>query len=654
MESARRGIKRPSVDPYGNRQPMASGIPGPFTFTAKKPTPAVRLRQSFAGPQQFVGPPRNSLYPSQSLNVPPSVSKSGPSSFGRTPMRNSIRPQQWTGGRQSMVPPTPMASHTQKDPRNIRDKAYQQTLRNTILAWLQESQFQGTVQRQTLLSPTAKDFRAIFEHLIGLLDPLYSFGEKGKKFEDEVVPILKAHHYPFADSIDKKWLAAPASMHSWPSLLAMLHWLTELTKARYAYLDSSEPTLQDVEQIPDSFDDDNHHAALALYYYDEAYGGFLSGQDDFSEQDGYIENRYARKNESVLAELEALKTDVQALSQEYQNLTEKPAPVVDEETQNSSMKKDLKKLEEYLAHCENRKKRVIEAIRREENEIAIETVNLQKLREEQERLAVVVREQNLTPEEVAHMNSEQETLTRILEELRRKNADISNNMRSLEVALAKRSENVEQAVDEYTDFLDRLGLFPTAPPPLPPTDLRLEVNFASSNPKELLRRSMNGKGADLRNDIKPALDTIAEYLRQEHQRLENEVITVEQELDEVGVETDKVEEEIFETERKTNTIQDEAEAIRVATQQEALMTNGEAVRLQKELAHARTVALANGVGVKSRLQALQIAYQEQVERVDRLKEETVRMILKSSSDMAAFQEEVSGQLNNLRQFAEEN
>lgn len=163
------------------------------------------------------------------------------------------------------------------------------------------------------------------------------------------------------------------------------------------------------------------------------------------------------------------------------------------------------------------------------------------------------------------MNSEQETLTRILDDLRRKNADISNNMRSLEVALAKRSENVEQAVDEYTDFLERLGLFPTAPPPLPPTDLRLEVNFASSNPKELLRRSANGKGADLRNDIKPALDTVADFLRQEHQRLENEVITVEQELDEVGIETDKVEEEIFETERKTNTIQDEAEAVRVVS-----------------------------------------------------------------------------------------
>ena len=101
------------------------------------------------------------------------------------------------------------------------------------------------------------------------------------------------------------------------------------------------------------------------------------------------------------------------------------------------------------------------------------------------------------------------------------------------------------------------------------------------------------------------------------------------------------------------------------------MSNGEAVRLQKELAHARTVALANGVGVKSRLQALQIAYvisahgssalinaknryQEQIERVDRLRDETVRMILKSSSDIAAFKEEVSGHLSHLRQFAEEN
>jgi kinetochore protein NDC80 len=36
-----------------------------------------------------------------------------------------------------------------------------------------------------------------------------------------------------------------------------------------------------------------------------------------------------------------------------------------------------------------------------------------------------------------------------------------------------------------------------------------------------------------------------------------------------------------------------------------LVANGEAERLEKDLAHARTAALANGMGVKSRLQALQ-------------------------------------------------
>ena len=45
-----------------------------------------------------------------------------------------------------------------------------------------------------------------------------------------------------------------------------------------------------------------------------------------------------------------------------------------------------------------------------------------------------------------------------------------------------------------------------------------------------------------------------------------------------------------------------------AAQQEALVSNAEASRLERDLAAARTAAMANGVGVKSRLQALQIAY----------------------------------------------
>ena len=88
MDPARRTI-RPSIDPSGNKQAGLgmSSIPAPMTI--RRPAPNM-LRQSFAGPQQFLGAPRTSMYPSSSLNVPPSATKPGPAAFGRTPMRKYV------------------------------------------------------------------------------------------------------------------------------------------------------------------------------------------------------------------------------------------------------------------------------------------------------------------------------------------------------------------------------------------------------------------------------------------------------------------------------------------------------------------------------------------------------------------------------------
>jgi len=172
---------------------------------------------------------------------------------------------------------------------------------------------------------------------------------------------LKALRYPFASQIDTKWLAAPASMHSWPFLLGMLHWLVEMGKvrlppylriciilltyvllqARLQYLESGHPTLQEPNDVPEEFEDPNHHQALAFDYYTEAYGFFLDGADAFEEQDQVLESRYgkslytnlwlnplshssffflAKKNESVLADLEAKKAQLQQMKTEYEKI----------------------------------------------------------------------------------------------------------------------------------------------------------------------------------------------------------------------------------------------------------------------------------------------------------------------------------------------
>ena len=46
------------------------------------------------------------------------------------------------------------------------------------------------------------------------------------------------------------------------------------------------------------------------------------------------------------------------------------------------------------------------------------------------------------------------------------------------------------------------------------------------------------------------------------------------------------------------------------------------------------------------------SYKEQVEKVSRLKEDTVRAILKNSQEIAMFKQEVSRHLQELRNFAE--
>jgi kinetochore protein NDC80 len=45
-------------------------------------------------------------------------------------------------------------------------------------------------------------------------------------------------------------------------------------------------------------------------------------------------------------------------------------------------------------------------------------------------------------------------------------------------------------------------------------------------------------------------------------------------------------------------------------------------------------------------------YREQVEKVARLRDETVRAIVKNSTEIAMFKEEISRQLKSLRDFAE--
>ncbi|KAF7338476.1 putative kinetochore protein NDC80 [Mycena venus] len=662
MDSRRRSTMQPTPDLHGIR----SGIPVPASV--KKPQNPT-LRMSLAGPAlraphppSSSGPgsnPRQSILRSQNINPNPLLQSTTKPNYavGKTPLNNSTRRgSTWVGG--APLPPT--GSQTQKDPRPLRERAFQTQMKQDISTYLKGRGYD--IAQTTLNNIQGKDYRAIFDFLVSTLDPYHPLNQNAR-FEDEFVPALKALRYPFAHGIDNKWLAAPASMHSWPALLGVLHWLVESCKARELYENSQDPTLQRPSDVPEEFDDPWDHQALAFDYYDQAYVLWLDMVDDFVEPNENLEDRYARKNERAQVELEDKTSQLEQSTMELSKLKSTAPPIAKLQNENDLLKGDSEKFQKILHQYDSRKKKLLDQIASEKAEIVTRGNQLEQLKAEQVKLAEIVKTQNLSPEEVIKMNTDHETLSQNLKDLKQKIAESHSTVMKLEVTVAKRGGEAEEAIDAYTNLLTSLELFPPLAPPLQDVDLTLSLNPAASNPQNLL------SGADIRRVIKPTLSAVAESKRSERASVESERIKFDNELDQLTLECENIDEEIGEVEKKVVALNDQADDLRDVAQQEALVANAETGRLERDLAHAKTAALANGMGVKSRLQALQFelsaiyllifrlgthftSYREQLDKVSRLKEETVRAIIKNTHDIAMFKAEVSRHLTDLRVSAE--
>jgi kinetochore protein NDC80 len=109
---------------------------------------------------------------------PPFHSSRRDSNFGR---RQSFSGSVNTG------PPPLSVNVTIRDPRPIKDKAFQRTLIHNLVNFLIQSGFQYALTTKNLYQPTNKIFQDIFKFLYLKLEPGHEFQ---KKFEDEVPSLL--------------------------------------------------------------------------------------------------------------------------------------------------------------------------------------------------------------------------------------------------------------------------------------------------------------------------------------------------------------------------------------------------------------------------------------------------------------------------------
>lgn len=217
-------------------------------------------------------------------------------------LSSTRRGSMWGGGSAAALP---SSSQPVKDTRPLRERQYQAQIRQEILKFLQESGYD--ISMSTLTNIQGKDYRSIICHLTYYLDPAHPINQGGR-FEDEFVPVLKSLRYPFAHQVDSKWLAAPASMHCWPALLGVLHWLVEFCRVcatravkmsdmnrkqmREQCMNSGDPSLQELPVALEDFADFDDQNALAFEYYKQSYSIWLDGADELTESNEWLEERY--------------------------------------------------------------------------------------------------------------------------------------------------------------------------------------------------------------------------------------------------------------------------------------------------------------------------------------------------------------------------
>ncbi|KAF7357529.1 putative kinetochore protein NDC80 [Mycena sanguinolenta] len=462
---------------------------------------------------------------------------------------------------------------------------------------------------------------------MSILDP--NLLSQNARFEEQFVPALKAFDYPFAHSIDSRWLATPASMYSWPPLLGVLHWLVQMSKVTFPVF-SGDSTLQKPLNVSEDFDDPCDHGALAFAYCAEAYGLWMNMDDNFTAPTKILEDRYDQNEELSQKAIDDATSQVEQSEAELNKLKLTASSIVKLQQEYDLMNSDTEKFQKILDRYNSRIKKLQDKIARGEAQTVTLDEQIAQLKAELE-LSSTVKAQNLSLEQVIKMNADHERLSQ--EDLEQKIAETNRVVLALGIRSADRLGDAEDTVDAYMDLFSSLGLSPLSL--LRCKTWILPFAFRPTS-RTCCREQIPG-----------------EAKRSARASVESERIRLENELDQLTLERENIDEEIAEMKKKVVALNEQADALRDVARQEALVAGAETERLERDLAHAKTTALATRMEVKSRLRALQIDYQEQVERVSRLKEATLREIVKSTNKIAMFKAEVSQHLTDLRVFAEE-
>lgn len=516
------------------------------------------------------------------------------------------------GGHQSFFQQAPQPAGVPRDPRPLKDRAYQTRIGQELLDYLAQNNFElemkHVLSQNVIKSPTQKDFNYMFQWLYHRIDPSYRFL---KNIDQEVPPLLKQLRYPYEKSITKSQIAAVGGQN-WPMFLGVLHWMMQLALMLEAYATNRyEDACLDagVDVIGDH---------IIFDFLGRAYEDWLNMPEDSSDEDArnalaphveYMAQQFENSISKHQQELQMLEGENARLLQDIEELEKMtPDPAV-LDNHHQIMEEDRIKFEEYNTLAMQRSEKYENRIQVLQEELDKLAEELHEAEEERNGLQKVVDDQGISMADIDRMTSERERLQKGIETANQRLDEVKKKVAEKEVEAGQKLDDLERMVDRYNTLAYQIGLIPATAVNAKGKDYELQVtvndgpNFTASQLKgsfgdgfeneRLLADPHTGYqpahilNLDLRGQVRNAFMSLRKEISERRSASMDTMMHDHELLDNIKEAMEDKRNEVDALEHRVRAAEEEHEKTKEVTTAQRMASDAQIEKMEKELAKMR-------------------------------------------------------------------
>ncbi|XP_049409779.1 kinetochore protein NDC80 homolog [Solanum stenotomum] len=407
-----------------------------------------------------------------------------------------------TGGRDSDASfassrPSSAGVNTRSSAIPISDRSYQLSALRTINAYLSSHSLPFTLKHPL---PSAKD---ITETLKFILSRFGFSSAESHKLEDNLQTLLKSLNCPV--KLNKSALRAPGTPHSWPSLLAAIHWLVQLCKFDDHRLSSAQPLAPDNKE---------------LSYTIESYLHYFRGKDEqVDELDRQFMQELEQHKERLVENVNVLEENVKAQEEKLEAMKTGPSERETLEKEKSALEEDVKKFQAIIEQLEGHIVKMDKMVEEKEKGLETKVTEKESICAENEELKKRVEEQGINSRDADRMKRELHALERDIGDIENQRIEWEEKAWDLDSAIGNMYKKLEELMIECNQSIRRLKLG---------NEFQYQLNPQGSSPAEVL-------GINYKKTLKPTLASFEDEMKKSSMGKMEELISLQQQSSEKAI-----------------------------------------------------------------------------------------------------------------------